>query len=200
MARALGVLLAGGRGARLGLGAPKALAPFAGGTLLARALATLGAVCDEVVVCAPRGLALPGDAGARVDDPEGDAGPLAALVAGLTARPFEAACALAVDLPLLAPGVLAALRERLAGHAAVVPAPGGRLQPLAAWYAPAARPRLEAALARGERAVTRAVGDLAPLVLGDADLAALGAGPRTFFNVNTADDLAEAVRLAGGAA
>lgn len=33
-------------------------------------------------------------------------------------------------------------------------------------------------------------------MLGDAELAALGAGARAFLNVNTTDDLAEAERLA----
>ena len=55
----LGILVAGGQGSRLGLGIPKALAPFAGGTLLSHALATLRTASDEVVVCAPRSLALP---------------------------------------------------------------------------------------------------------------------------------------------
>ena len=57
MAGTLGILLAGGRGRRLGLGPPKALASWAGGTLLDHALATLRAACDEVVVSAPRELA-----------------------------------------------------------------------------------------------------------------------------------------------
>src|SRR5437588_594832 len=41
--RVVGILLAGGRGSRLGLGRPKALAEVAGATLLERALAILAA-------------------------------------------------------------------------------------------------------------------------------------------------------------
>ena len=47
MAGTLGILLAGGRGTRLGLGVPKALAPWAGGTLLSHALATLRAAKQQ---------------------------------------------------------------------------------------------------------------------------------------------------------
>src|SRR5438132_2343792 len=45
MARTLGVIVAGGRGRRLGLEVPKALAAAGGMTLLDRAVATLEEVC-----------------------------------------------------------------------------------------------------------------------------------------------------------
>src|SRR5262249_32784657 len=63
--RTLGVLLAGGRGTRLGAGIPKALVVCGGRTLLARALATLDTLGDAVVVVAPRGLELPVPPGQR---------------------------------------------------------------------------------------------------------------------------------------
>jgi len=93
--------------------------------------------------------------------------------------------------------LLRALGERLGEDPALVPAPGGRAQPLAAWYAPAALAPLAAALARGERALVPAVAALAPRYVDDAALAALGAGPSSFLNVNTPGDLAEAARAAG---
>lgn len=200
MAGTLGILVAGGRGTRLGLGTPKALAPWAGGTLLTRALATLRECCDDVVIAAPRDLVLPVPDAMRAADPPGAAGPLAGLVAGLASRPWTRALALGVDLPLVSGTLLRALGERLARHAAAAPAPGGRLQPLAAWYAPAALAPLAASLARGERALVPAVEALAPWVADDAALAALGASPREFLNVNTPADLAEAVRAAGSEA
>lgn len=200
MAGTLGILLAGGRGRRLGLGPPKALASWAGGTLLDHALATLRAACDEVVVSAPRELALPVPDALRVDDPPEAAGPLAGLVAGLASRPWARALALGVDLPLAGADLLRALGEALGPHAAVVPAPGGRAQPLAAWYAPAALAPLAAALSRGERALVPAVASLSPRYLDDAALAALGAGAHSFLNVNTPADLAEAARAAAAGA
>jgi len=197
MAGTLGVLVAGGQGSRLGLGIPKALAPFASGTLLSHALSTLRAICDEVVVSAPRSLALPVPDDLRVfdaKDAEDAAGPLAGVVAGLASRSFARALVLGVDLPLVEAGLLLALGERLAGHSAVVPVPGGREQPLAAWYAPSALAPLAAALARGERALVPAVLALSPLLVDDAALAALGAGPDAFLNVNTLAELAGAER------
>ncbi len=194
------MLVAGGRGTRLSLGVPKAFAPFAGTTLFARALAVLRACCADVVVAAPADLALPPGEYARVADPADAGGPLAGVVAGLGARPFTAALVLGVDLPLVPPALLRALGRELAGATAVVPAPGGRAQPLAAWYAPAAGAALAAALARGERALTSAVAALAPRLVADAELAALGAPPHAFLNVNDRDALATAERLAGAGA
>ena len=55
----LGVIVAGGRGARLGLGRPKAFAEVGGMTLLARAEAVLAALCDAIVIAAPASLELP---------------------------------------------------------------------------------------------------------------------------------------------
>ncbi len=204
MGRTVGVLVAGGAGKRLGLGIPKALVRVGGVTLLERGLRTLAAVCDEIVATAPGEMMLPLPEGRlvapragtvrRVDDPAGPAGPLAGVVAGLAACPFDRAVVLGVDFPFLEPGTLATLLGRLAGHGAVIPAPGGLPQPLAAAYAPAAREILAARLASGERALTVAVEALDALRLGDDALARLAGGLDNFFNLNTRADLAEAER------
>lgn len=192
--RTLGVIVAGGHGVRLGLGRPKAFAEVGGTTLLARAEETLGGICDEVVIAAPAELPLPGHRSPRVADASGDAVPLAGLVAGLSARPFERALALGVDFPLMRPGMLAALLSRLGERSAVIPAPGGVPQPLAAAYGPGAVAALSASLARGERAVTAAALALDPVILTEDELSRLEGGSASFFNLNTPEDLAEACR------
>jgi molybdopterin-guanine dinucleotide biosynthesis protein A len=192
--RVLGVLVAGGAGRRLDAAGGKALVRLGGVTLLERALATLDAVCDARVVAAPADLSLPLPAAQRVADVAGARGPLAGLVAGLAARPYERAIALGVDFPLMRPAALAALRDRLGSEMALVPAPEGVPQPLAAVYAPAAAGALAAALARGARALIPAVLDLDPRLLGDAELADLEGGLDNFFNLNTREDLAAAER------
>lgn len=202
MARTLGVILAGGLGRRLG-GGPKALAMVAGVSLLDRAIAAARAVCDEVVIAAPSGFELPVPAERRANDVRNGEGPLAGLVAGLAARPHSRALALAVDFPLLESALLECLLERLAGAMAVVPAPGGVPQPLAAAYASGAGAVLEARFAAGERSVTRAVMALDPVILDDDALARLPGGAGQFLNVNTPADRLEAERriaaLAGAA-
>jgi molybdopterin-guanine dinucleotide biosynthesis protein A len=187
--RTLGVLLAGGRGSRLGLPVPKALVEVGGETLLARARRELGAVCDTIVVVAPRAmrLAVPDDE--RVADRVDTAGPLAALVSGLESRPFDRAVALAVDLPRLDRRRLTALRDAHRGEVALVPQIAGRLQPVAAVYAPAALPALLAALEAGQRALVPAVASLGPRILDEVLLLEIGIAPGDFADLDTPGDL-----------
>lgn len=204
MATTLGVLVAGGAGARLGAGVPKALVSLGGRTLLERALTTLAPLCDEVAVAAPAALALTLKEGARaaagrpavrrVADGEGAPGPLAGMVAGFASCAFRRAVVLGVDFPFMEPGTLVALLERLDRHPAVVPAPGGFLQPLAAAYAPEAAAALAARHAAGEAGPTRALRSLAYLRLEDDEIERLPGGRDGFFNLNTRADLEQAER------
>ena len=203
----LGILLAGGRGTRLGLGVPKALARVGGITLLERALDTLGRCCERVVVVAPRDLelaALPsavgGGAVTRAFDP--GEGPLGATVAALAAGAFTRAALLGVDFPLMRAEMIAGLLARLAyggaGEAAppaVVPAPDGGPQPLAAAYAWSAVVALAEAFGRGERSIVTAVTDLGPRLLHAGELSDLPGGLENFLNLNRPEDLAAAERL-----
>lgn len=191
----LGVLVAGGRGKRLGLGHPKAMALVAGQTLLDRSLDTLGAVCDQVVIVAPRACELPERGVPRIEDPSGASGPFAALVVGLTFRPYRRALGLGVDYPLMRTASLEALLAildaglRPGSRNAVVPVPGGIPQPLAAAYGPSAAAALSDRLARGERSVTAAVLSLDPLLVDEEELERWEGGSRVFFNLNLAQEL-----------
>jgi len=191
----LGVLLAGGRGTRLGAATPKALVRCGGRTLLARAHATLAALCDTVVVVAPRELELPVPRAGRVDDPPGARGPLAAMVAGLGAQPHAEALVLAVDLPLVTETALAALRLLRGDALAVIAAPDSLPQPLAAWYASGARDVLAAALQSGERSVIDACRTLSPRLVAGSELDAIPEGEGFQWNVNTPEELERAERM-----
>jgi molybdenum cofactor guanylyltransferase len=192
----LGIVLAGGTGERLAAGKPKALVELAGTTLLARAVATLEALCLPVVVAAPADLALPGCPVPRVADAAGG-GPLAGLAGAWRAVPGRTSIVLGVDFPLVRVAALRALLDRLGEVEAVIPEPGGRPQPLVAVYAAAAMARMAALFDQGIRAVTRASADLHALRVGDADLALIEGGLENFMNVNTAADLLEAARRLG---
>ena len=195
MSGRLGVLIAGGAGERFG--GPKALARFHGTPLVARAHAALAGACDDVVVVAPGTLDLPVPRSARVPDRIAGEGPLSALVAGLAARRFRCAFALGVDLPLVESTHVRRLLDAWKDDAALVPAPGGRAQPLAAVYGPAAREPLEGALAEGRRALVPAVMTLGPRLLDDAALALLDLPPACFEDADTPEVLARLER--GGA-
>ncbi len=192
----LGVLLAGGRGRRLGAGMPKALVTVAGRTLLDRALDTLNSICEETVVCTRPNLELPVSADRLLRDAPGGLGPIAGAVAGLTSRPFDRAVLFGVDMPLIGRDLLEALLAELerSGRIAVIPAPGGILQPLASVVRPEAVAPLSARYDAGERSITSAMLSLDPLILDDAAVARLPGGVGCFLNVNHSGDVAEAQR------
>jgi len=192
--KTLGILLAGGRGSRLGGGVAKALVPCGGRTLLERALATLAPLADEIVVVAPAAMELPVPRAQRVDDPPGEKGPLPALLAGLAARTFDEAVVMAVDMPLVTVAALSALRALRGGALAVMAAPNGLPQPLAAWYASGAQERLAAARDAGERSLIAACRTLAPAIVDDAARAKIAEGEGFEWNVNTPEELAQVER------
>jgi molybdenum cofactor guanylyltransferase len=192
---AVGLLLAGGAGARLGGPAPKALAMLEGETLLARAMRTLAGTCRTCVLAAGDRADLPDAGWPKVADAHGMRGPLAGIVAGLAFAAGRPLLALAVDFPLVGPAFLGALLDRLrAPWEAVVPAPGGVAQPVCAAYAAAALAPLDTRLRAGERSVSDALAALTVLRLGDDALAELGIEPNALLNVNHPADLEEAAR------
>jgi molybdopterin-guanine dinucleotide biosynthesis protein A len=138
----IAVLLAGGRGSRLG-GRHKPGITVAGTTLLDRALATVGDA-DEIVVVGPE---QPVRATVRwtVEQPPGG-GPVAALAAGLAAAsttPHEVVL-LAADLVGITDGTVRRLRHSLPGHdgAVLCDAAGRRQWLIGVWRHAALRTAL----------------------------------------------------------
>ena len=183
----LGALLAGGAARRMG--GDKLCAPLLGRPLALWALDALLEVCEEVVVAAKAGTALPALPAdvERLDEPDEPRHPLAGVVAALRhAGPDRDTLVLAADLPLVPGSLLRALLAAPAAHAVAVASQ--RVQPLCARLGAAALASLEAAL-RAEEPATRAVLALRPAQV-EAEAAWL-------LNVNTAEDLVAAEALLG---
>jgi molybdopterin-guanine dinucleotide biosynthesis protein A len=173
------------------MGRDKASIDLGGRTLLARAVETIRRAGGTPVLVSPPRPDLE-RLGVRLLDDEG-AGPLAALRMGLAAADGPA-FALACDLPLLPAEVVASLVERLGDTRAVVPRAMGKLQVLAAAYAPSALAAFDAALGAGETSVRAAMELLEPRVVEIEELRAWG-DESMFLNVNTPEDLRRAAAL-----
>jgi molybdenum cofactor guanylyltransferase len=198
--RALGVVLAGGRGSRLG--GTKPTAELAGRPLISYPLAALAAASLEAIVVAKPTTALP--ASLRATRKDESARPTAILteslepvhpLAGIVAALRHAGRPLVIvgcDFPFVPPALLGALAD--APDELVVPAPGGEPQPLVARWSPSSLSQLEGALDR-EEPLRRSVAALEPRLLGDAELAEYGDPARVFFNVNTEADLRAAAAI-----
>ena len=189
-------ILAGGRGSRLG-GVDKASLVVGGRTLLERQLTGLGPLAREVVVVANDDR-LTGDPRFRVIlDPDPHAGVLPALLAALDTATSELVLLVACDMPFVAPGVAEELVRFATGYDAVVPDVDGHLQPMLAVYrVEPCRAAIRASLAADNRRMIGFLDDVKTFRVPERALTPVVAHvSRSFFNVNTPDDLAEAERI-----
>jgi molybdopterin-guanine dinucleotide biosynthesis protein A len=189
----IGVLLAGGRGSRLG--GAKALVSLGGRPLICHALAALRGAVGEVAIVAKPGTALPVLNGVSVwREPAEPRHPLVGIVHALACADDRPVLVCAADMPFVTREVLAALAAAdPAGAPAVVATSAERgLQPLLGCYQPAAGALLAAAAREGTAPVRRVVSGLGPRLFDVTD-------PQVLFNVNSAEDLADAeILLARG--
>jgi len=192
----VGLVLAGGRGQRLG-DVDKGLQPWRGLPLVDHALARLRPQVREVMISANRNAADYATRAARVlaDDTTDFPGPLAGILAGLRAAAGDGAAWLAV-VPCDSPVLPTDLVERLATGLATSDARGAvvqrdhgedglRLEPVCCLVSTALADDLGGYLASGERKVERwLLRHARPVLFDRADDAA------AFANINTPQDLA----------
>jgi molybdopterin-guanine dinucleotide biosynthesis protein A len=196
--RVSGVVLAGGAGRRFGR--DKALLTLDGETLLARVVRILGGVAAEVLVLGPseRASLLNGLPARVIPDDRPGSGPLPAIATALRRMRGERTVAVATDMPLLNPALLAYLLDRSDGYDVTVPRVGGRGQPLHAVYARTCLPFIEAQLARGDLAIHRIFSEVRTLTIEEDEIARIDPELLSFRNVNTPADWEEMQRLARG--
>jgi molybdopterin-guanine dinucleotide biosynthesis protein A len=183
------VVLAGGRGRRLG--EPKMLADLDGRPLLRHALVNARAAGLDAVVVAKPGTALPPLDVPVLREPESPAHPLLGIVTALRELPdARGIVVLGGDLPFVPPALIRKLAD---APGPLVPSADGRLEPLVARYDPGQLPALRDALA-ADAPIHSALAGVARLE-GDA-LVALDPDGWARFNVNTPEDLEQARRHA----
>lgn len=189
LSRPAGLILAGGRGLRLG-GADKALVVLGDETLIARAARRLA---PQVAALAISANGDPGRFGLDLpvlgDTIGGGAGPLAGVLAGLDWAEdagFESVATVAVDTPFFPEDLVARL---VAAGAPSVAATDGRPHPTCALWPVALRDRLRDWLDTGERKVMAFAETAGARTVDFAD-------PSAFFNVNTPGELATARAMA----
>lgn len=180
MSRAV-VILAGGDGLRIGGGKP--LRRLGGRTLLDRAIERARSWGDEIAVAA-RAANQVGETGVRVlIDPPGLEGPLGGLASALRLA-HETVLTIPCDSPFLPDDVPDRLAAALPGHAAALAGSGAHVHPVCGLWRTAALAQLRDYAGSGRRSL-----------IGFAETIgfAVAEWPEgAFFNVNSAEDLAEA--------
>jgi molybdopterin-guanine dinucleotide biosynthesis protein A len=195
----LGVtILVGGRGSRLG-GVDKAALDLNGTPLIEHVLAVVAPLASELLVVANDDR-LAGDPRFTVLlDPEPHAGVLPALLAALSAATSPLLLLLACDMPFVSRALVEHLVRLAPGRDVVMPKVGGREQPMHAVYRVAScSPAIRAALARGDRRMISFLDDVQTVQVDEPELRRLDPDLRSFFNVNTPDDLDTARQIAAG--
>jgi len=187
-----GAVLLGGSSSRMGR--DKASLTVGGVAAATRVAGVLAGLFEDVLLV---GGDPPADApGRRIADPAGPACPLRGIVAALEAARAERVLVIATDLPLVTPALLLAIVAWPRAEA-VVPRPGGVLQPLCALYQrEVARRVASARLQSGRLAAHGLLAELQASYLEDSDLAEVDPGGAALANLNTPEDLARAEALA----
>ena len=203
----MGFVLAGGKSSRMGFGADKAFLEFGGQTLLDRALAVMGTVCDRLTIVGdPAKFAKYGSLKnessksestkhtAVVADIFPGCGPLGGIHAALVHSGAEFNLMLAVDMPFVSGELLAFLLAAAEESDAIVTVPrsGRGLQPLCAVYRRDFFLVAEQALREGNYKIDAVFSSVSVRVIEEGELAAAGFSEQSFFNVNTPQDRLEA--------
>lgn len=192
-----GVIVAGGKGLRLG--GDKPLRAFGGATLLKAVIERAGPQVDQLAINAPREALsryralLEDDFEILTDDEPGDIGPLAGILAGLDWAERRHAAWLATfpsDTPFLPRYLVERLLASSRGSVPVAASDGERLHGLCAVWPVRSRAALRDAVHNAEmRSLRQAIAHL-----GGVECVFEGRAA-DFMNVNTPEDLREAERI-----
>ena len=193
----VGVILAGGESRRMGR--DKASLGLEGRSLLAWTADRLRPVCRKLVVsarepAAGQALGLP-----VLPDQTDRIGPAGGILTALRALSRDAGRAEAIficgcDMPFVSAALVRHMASRLAGRRAVACRTARGLEPLHAVWSPAALPVAEELIAGGTHAARKILDApaLEALVLEPAEWRTLDPEGRSFFNINSPEDLAQA--------
>lgn len=186
-----GVVLAGGRGSRMGE-QDKGLMPLAGRPMIAAVLERFAPQVDEVLISANRNLEIYASFGYRVmvDEVSGYAGPLAGLECAMTHARHTLIASVPCDTPFLPRDLVARLlrARREVGAQVAVAKTGARTHPVFCLTSRDLRAHLRAFLDRGERKMDAWYATLQHVeVAFDDDAAA-------FLNINSPEDLSRVAR------
>jgi len=183
------------------MGAAKAQLPFGPQTMLQRIVDRLSQVCQPIVVVCAAGQSLPSLSGTVVmaHDAHPDRGPLEGLAAGLRALPatVQAAFLTTCDAPLLMPDFVRRLHALLGEHSIVVPVADGFQHPLTAVYRTSVLPVIEALLAADRLRPSDLLEVVSTCRVGPRDWSDVDPHSWSLKNVNTPQEYADALALAG---
>lgn len=186
------IVLAGGRSSRMGQ--PKALLSFDGKPLITHLVRRLQPLFDDIVVVAAPGQELPVLPAVVVRDEVAYQGPVGGICYGLRAARSQHALVTSCDSAFLSAALISLLLSLREGFDVVVPRWNGRFQPLLAIYSRDVLSHVEAQLARGELRPVYLFDKVRTRIVEEEEIRRIDPEGTAFFNMNTPEDYAEALR------
>ena len=190
-----GIVLAGGLSSRIGK--DKGGLKLGGMPLAQRALQRLSALFEEVIYVTNDPMTAPATANIKLaKDDIPHLGPLGGILAGLRASRAPRAFVVGYDMPFVSPALVRFLVARDPGADIVVPRSAGRFEPLHAVYSRNCVPVIAERLAAGDRRIIGFYDRVNVTVVDEEELREVDPELRSFFNINTLDDLQRAAEMA----
>lgn len=131
----------------------------------------------------------------QVLDFQGDGGPLTGLLSAMAQVTTPWAFAVGCDMPFVSPALVEQLAARRAGCQAVVPVVQGRAQPLLAFYSRDGMAPMRASLALGDKSLHGALKQLQVCYVDEAELLMADPQLRSFFDLDTPQDVVIAQKI-----
>jgi len=187
----IAAVLAGGEGKRLGM--DKALLNIDGSPVLDRIILILRGIFPLILLVVQdedSPLAETADSQVRlVTDVIAGKGPLVGVYTALCNSPAPYVFIMACDMPYPSPVLIRHLLAAAPGREAVVPRRGKYIEPLFAVYSRDIGDRIRTRIAEGHLKIHELIQELDVLYVEEDEIAALDPRFRSFFNINTPEDL-----------
>ncbi len=196
--KAGGIILAGGKGSRLGR--EKCGLEIAGITLLQRVVDSLEPIAGEILIVVKAAGGQPPSLASRaglrvVEDKVSGKGPLAGIAAGLAGSTYKLNLVVACDQPLLNRGLLEYLVSAADGYEAVIPRIGDKLEPLQGVYSRDCIDAIENLLSEDKRKIDNLFSLVRTRFIEAEEIERFDPQHLSFFNINTQADLEKAEKL-----
>lgn len=182
------IILAGGDSRRMGR--DKATLRFADKTLLQTVITTMQQLFPVTYISVRElraEISLP-----QVCDTQTNGGPLTGLVTTLSTIHTPWSFVVGCDMPFVSPALVEQLAAHRAHYQAVVPIVHGQAQPLASFFSTGCIPMMRASLALGNKSLLGVIRNLDVCYLDESQLQRADPQLRSFFDVDTPQDLIRA--------
>jgi molybdopterin-guanine dinucleotide biosynthesis protein A len=192
-----GLIIAGGKSRRLGI--DKRFIDIGGRTCIQRVLDAYQGIFDEILIVADEVEPFKSLGTRVVVDRIPGRATLGGLYTGLHYAAGERVFAAAADMPWINPAAIRLVLDQAASGDIVIPDVEGQLQPMHAVYSKACLPSLRALVEAGTLKVQDLCNchELRVHRIPQSAFAAVDPELRSFFNINTPDDLARAKKWIG---